>query len=90
MLKSKSADGFLVKTIQGYYLFQEDMKKGKLVARDHGTTMLRLQGPEIQFEEDEDVLEARSPSAGPSHRYGQGSAEDEQATQPDESMEIDG
>ena len=49
LAKSKGLEAFLVQTNEGYYLFNEGLTEGRLIANDYDTTLARLQSPEIQF-----------------------------------------
>ena len=50
LVKSRSLDSYLVKTSGGYYLFNEDLSEGKLIAREFTATLAYLQGSRIQCE----------------------------------------
>lgn len=51
-LQSRGLQSFLVQANEGYFLFQEDLKRGQLVSTDMTTTLANLRGPVPIFESD--------------------------------------
>ncbi|RKF58177.1 hypothetical protein OnM2_069041 [Erysiphe neolycopersici] len=49
-LRSKGLNCFLVEANEGYYLFGDDLKQGKLVSKNLGNVWTNLQGPVPVFE----------------------------------------
>ena len=61
LLSSKSLESYLVKTSEGYFLFQEDLSSGQLVARTWEDTLANLQCSPVRFSWAQRLLAARTP-----------------------------
>ncbi|KAL6715244.1 hypothetical protein ACLMJK_007508 [Lecanora helva] len=49
LTKSASMDSYLVRTTQGYYLFDDNLTEGKFIAKDFETTLELLKPPTLRF-----------------------------------------
>ena len=80
LLSSKSLESYLVKTSEGYFLFQEDLSSGQLVARTWEDTLANLQCSPVRFSWAQRLFAARTPEtsretdkgAGPSSEAAEG------------------
>ena len=79
LLFSKSLESYLVKTSEGYYLFQEDLLSGQLVARTWEDTLANLQCPTIRFSWAQRLFAARTPETG--HETGNGTGPSSMTTE---------
>ena len=61
LLSSKSLESYLVKTSEGYFLFQEDLSSGQLVARTWEDTLANLQCSPVRFSWAQRLFAARTP-----------------------------
>ena len=50
ILAKSSLEAYLVKTNSGYYLFNDDLTEGRLIAQDFGVTLEKLKTSDIQFD----------------------------------------
>jgi len=65
LVRSKSLDSFLVRTARGYYLFNEELTEGRLVAKEFDVTLEKLKSPTIQFD-GVPIYTSAAPEASPS------------------------
>ena len=63
LLSSKSLESYLVKTSEGYFLFQEDLSSGQLVARTWEDTLANLQCSPVRFSWAQRLFAARTPES---------------------------
>lgn len=61
LLKSKSLECYLVKSSQGYFLFSENLMKGRLVAKTWEDTLANLQSSPVRFSSAQPVRTAGIP-----------------------------
>ena len=61
LLSSKSLESYLVKTSEGYFLFQEDLSSGQLVARTWEDTLANLQCSPVRFSWEQRLFAAKTP-----------------------------
>ena len=61
LLSSKSLESYLVKTSEGYFLFQEDLSSGQLVARTWEDTLANLQCSPVRFSWERRLFAAKTP-----------------------------
>ena len=61
LLSSKSLESYLVKTSEGYFLFQEDLASGQLVARTWEDTLANLQCSPVRYSWAQRLFAARTP-----------------------------
>lgn len=84
LAKSSSLDSYLVKTSGGYYLFNEKLTEGRLIARDLEVTLERLQSSEIQFDCAYPIHPANTSGGDPSKDNGTEISETERADAADD------
>lgn len=65
-LKNKGKEEYLVKSGEGYYVFKESLKEGRLVAQDHGETLARLQENDVRYDGKEPIYPSSISLAAPS------------------------
>ena len=86
LLKSKSLEAYLVKSSQGYFLFSENLKEARLVARTWEDTLANLQSSPVQFSSEQPLSSSRTPDTGREGDNAMGSSA--MTTQP-EDMDMD-
>ena len=64
LLKSKSLESYLVKSNQGYFLFQEDLTTGQLVAETWEDALENLQRSPVRFSSQQPLRAAESSHKG--------------------------
>ena len=74
LLSSKSLESYLVKTSEGYFLFQEDLSSGQLVARTWEDTLANLQCSPVRFSWAQRLFAARTPETSRETDKGTGSS----------------
>ena len=74
LLSSKSLESYLVKSSQGYYLFNEDLTSGQLVARTWEDTLANLQCSPVKFLGAQRLCAARTPDTARESDNGTGSS----------------
>ena len=62
-LQSKGLASYLVEANEGYYLFGDDLKQGRLISRTLEQTFVNLQGPIPTFEGEDVLNAAETPNA---------------------------
>ena len=65
LAKSKSLDSYLVGTRKGYYLFNEELSKAQLIARDFETTLTRLKNGGVPLDDEHTLYAAKQSDVSP-------------------------
>lgn len=64
-MKSKGLNAYLVSSLEGFYLFGEDLLEGRLVGRNWNTCLSNLRSHPVAFEGDEVLRAERTPGPDP-------------------------
>ena len=70
LVRGKSLESYLIRSSEGYFLFKEDLKEGRLIAKDISETLIKLRSPDIQFDSAGPIYAADSPDPLPSNDNG--------------------